>query len=245
MSEGILFIFEGKKQEPKIYRNMCSLFFENNNENNLHIYTSFKTVIYKLWKEINEIGFIDDINIVDLLKDYCEECKKDLEGVSYRDISQVYLFFDHDGHASNASDENLMEMLDYFDDEFDKGKLFINYPMTESLQDVLSETPYKEKVCSISENRNYKVLVKKMMTPPYGHIGRLDESNWGCLLEKNAYKANYIITGEYLKPKKLHSQINIFEQQLVKHINPKKEVSILNGFPLFLIDYFGLSLIKE
>jgi hypothetical protein len=241
MAEGILFIFEGKIKEPQIYKNMASLFFKDKNK--VHIYTTFKTVIYTLWKEINKIGFIDDINIIDLLKEYDDECRHELSTISSRNISQIYLFFDHDGHATNASDDKLKEMVEYFDNEFDKGKLFISYPMAESLQDLQGTVPFQNKVFPIVENQAYKKTVRQ--TTIYNHINQLDMDCWNILLEKNSYKANLIVEGAFSKPEVIHSQPTIFQHQLEKHIIPNAEVSILSAFPLFLIDYFGLSLIEK
>lgn len=54
------------------------------------------------------------------------------------DFSQVYLFFDYDSHNNknqNISDSQIQKMLDFFNEESsDYGKLFINYPMVESIR---------------------------------------------------------------------------------------------------------------
>ena len=54
------------------------------------------------------------------------------------DFSEVYLFFDYDFQNKNLElseiNSQLTEMLDFFSDETDNGKLYINYPMIESIR---------------------------------------------------------------------------------------------------------------
>ena len=52
-------------------------------------------------------------------------------------FSQIFLFFDYDFQNRIGVDrvnDILEEMLDYFDDETENGKLYVNYPMIESLK---------------------------------------------------------------------------------------------------------------
>ena len=52
-------------------------------------------------------------------------------------FSQVFLFFDYDFQnriGAQKVNNILDEMLDFFDDETENGKLYINYPMIESLK---------------------------------------------------------------------------------------------------------------
>ncbi|TOP22640.1 hypothetical protein CGH19_24830, partial [Vibrio parahaemolyticus] len=43
-------------------------------------------------------------------------------------------FFDYDAHVPNSSNEKIKELLNFFSEETDKGKLFISYPMIESMK---------------------------------------------------------------------------------------------------------------
>ena len=49
----------------------------------------------------------------------------------------LYLFFDYDFQQSRKSleenNQSVQCLLDYFNDETENGKLYINYPMSESL----------------------------------------------------------------------------------------------------------------
>lgn len=64
----------------------------------------------------------------------------------------------------------------------------------------------------------------------------------------NLKKANFICENLYEFPKtnSLISQLNIYDNQLKKHVNSNNcEVAILNAFPIFIADYIGFSKIKN
>ena len=61
-----------------------------------------------------------------------------LDGMRNSDISEIFLFFDYDFQNSQLSldeiNRRVEKMLTLFDDETDNGKLYINYPMIESIR---------------------------------------------------------------------------------------------------------------
>ena len=131
--EFIAIISEGEKTEKQIINNL-----ENNFKNfsNKIIFLSYKANIYNLFREIKED---EDIDIISLLKEKQIKANKirndveniDVSNINSNDISQIYLFFDYDGHTENASDEEIAKMLNKFDNETENGKLYISYPMVE------------------------------------------------------------------------------------------------------------------
>lgn len=94
--------------------------------------------------------FIDefDTDIIEVLREEHEELKEQLEGINRDDFSEVYLFFDYDGHQNNLSEDDdsdvLEQMLKSFDNETENGKLYISYPMVEALRD------FEEGKCGIT-----------------------------------------------------------------------------------------------
>lgn len=131
----ILFVLEGKKREPYLCNVIQSLFFPEENES---IICSFGNNIYELYKELCEYG--GDGDIVSLLMEKFSGKEdnpfKNIDRSS--DFSEIYLFFDYDFHNINLPlkelDKQIREMLDMFDDETENGKLYINYPMIESIR---------------------------------------------------------------------------------------------------------------
>lgn len=129
------FIVEGEAREPLIIDNISKVFFAHGN---------FKIItlpagqnIYMLWKKLKEDDF--DTDIIEVLREEHEELEEQLAGLSRDDFSEVYLFFDYDGHQNNLAeddDENVLDqMLISFDNETENGKLYISYPMVEALRD--------------------------------------------------------------------------------------------------------------
>ena len=253
----ILFILEGNNREPFLYNAIQRLYFPKDNET---ILCSFGNNIYQLYKELYEYGEFG--NIVSLLMEKFSGKEdnpfKNIERSS--DFSEIYLFFDYDFHNKNLSLEELnqqvREMLDMFNDETENGKLYINYPMIESIR-YTKKLPDPEyyKYCAVRDKCNHF----KSIAAEFSYYKSLDfiqincnkepsekkmeqlRQNWEYLKEQNVYKANYICSGKNCTPglKEDISQSHIFNHQMTKYVSATPcKVSILNSIPLFLYDYF-------
>lgn len=240
MSSKILLVFEGEKTEINLSR-----FLEHYIKCE-KIITSTKCNLYGLYSLLkSDDGFLD---IVSLLK----ERDKELNEFGRDEISSIYLFFDHDGHATQYNENALEEMMTYFNNEFEYGKLFISYPMVEALKNIpdiddcsafLNHKYIKDK------NREYKKIVNDSLLPKIQRsltIKNMDEESADILNKITLFhciKANYIAfsLGEY--PNTLVSQVDVYNKQ---HIQLKADgaVYVVCAFPLMLLDYFGAEKLK-
>jgi hypothetical protein len=253
----ILFVFEGKQREPALFQTMQRLFFPKGNE---PIVCSFGNNLYQLYKELNE--YDGDGDIVLLLKekfsDKDENPFRNFERSS--DFSEIYLFFDYDFQNTNLSldeiNRQVDEMLDLFDDETLNGKLYINYPMIESLRYTkkLPDPDYYKYTVRRSDCNKFKKISDEFSTYKSFDFVQVDQrgkvskeklgqigENWRHLKDQNVCKANYICAGinKYPESKDDISQQKIFTAQKSKYVFKSPAcVSILNAFPLFLYDYF-------
>lgn len=253
----ILFLFEGKRREPVLFETLQKLFFPKANE---QITCSFGNNIYQLYKELQEYG--GDGDLVSILKEkYSGRTDNPLKNVERSsDFSEIYLFFDYDFHNRNLSLEELnkqvSEMLALFNDETENGKLYINYPMVESIRYTkeLPDAKYYSYTVKREECSRFKSLVSNFSY--YGNLDFLQVpshkeaseekraellQNWKYLKDQNVCKANFICTGQnaYTAEKETISQLRIFEEQKNKYVLQEPCcVAILNSFPLFLYDYF-------
>lgn len=252
----ILFVFEGAKREPDLFRAIETLFFQDKQ----NIVCSFGNNIYELYNELQ--SFEGDGDIVSILKERYQGQKDSpfTEDAKSSDFSEIYLIFDYDFQNKNISldvmNSQLEEMLDKFNDETDNGRLYINYPMVEAIRYTknLPDKDYwtyvvSKKECTDSSFKSiadsfsdYKSLdfltLSTRRTATEKEIrSRLD--NWRLLIVQNVSKANYICSGENEMPedKDAVSQNAIFDAQKV-YIIRSESVSILSAFPLFLFDYF-------
>ena len=131
----ILFVFEGEKREPDLFRTLQRLYFPKDNET---IVCSFGNNIYELYQELEDYG--EDGDIVAIMKERLA-CRDDNPLATIdrsSDFSEIYLFFDYDFQHKHLPLEEInsqvAEMLSMFNDETDRGKLYINYPMIESIR---------------------------------------------------------------------------------------------------------------
>lgn len=246
----ILFVFEGEEREPQLYRSLEKLFFPK--ETNA-IVCSFGNNIYELYKQITLLG--EGADIVSVLREQLEGSEenplKDITTSSA--FAEIYLFFDYDLYHRLPLDEinrRLGEMLVLFDDETTNGKLYINYPMIESIRYTkeLPDADYYLYTIPKNECGGFKRIAHDFSA--YGSLDFLTDTrerrieatkqHWQHMKDMNVCKANYICRGTnaYPKQKSDIAQQNIFEAQFQKYVNTDEcTVAILNAFPIFLYDY--------
>lgn len=263
----ILFIFEGSKTEPTIYNTIKELYFRDE-EDIIYIFNSNIYSLYNRLKKLNsdfeEINNAADIIEVLKLDDINRDSLNRIDLSS--EIDQVFLFFDYDfQHAFHVHKEHpeqslidileednkrLKILLDFFNEETDMGKLYINYPMIESLKytKILPDDNYSTYVTTLEEcHGSFKEIADKMSDYKGFNGILIDKScdidniknTWEQLIKQNVKKANYICNGIYCQPnnKDEISQANIFKQQS-ETCNKESKIAILNSFPLFLYEYF-------
>ncbi|QHX42127.1 hypothetical protein GWP43_00145 [Treponema vincentii] len=272
----ILFVFEGKKQEPRLYKTMEYLFFNRQAEN--EIIVSYCSNIYSLYQKMTEydvFGASDSVALIQLLKEEERahpETTNILQELSFSDeISEIYLFFDYDIKQPDAYNRltieeqhtRIKELLCYFNNETDKGKLYINYPMVESIRyfkNSLPDNDYKDYTVKASVDGAFKALVNAeacyknldficfglnnksgtLKIPKEPEKINSVKENWRTVKEINVKKAHFICVDSYSVPqeKSVISQQHIFDNQLDKYVNPNGRIAILNAFPLFLYEYY-------
>ena len=223
-SNNILFVMEGKREES-VVESMQKVLFDDKTV----ITCVFGTVVYALYNEIKEDR---DLDVFTLLKSRIKELQK----FDRNTFSEIYLFFDYDAHASNASNTKLEVLFSTFDNETENGKLYVSYPMLEALKHYTTLQDFKTKIAKC--NDQYKKQVNRECDPKYIDFNRYDKEIWGKLSEAHLCKMNYIVTDDYKFPTEYFSQSSIFEKQKEKYKVPN-EVGVLSAFPVFLYDEFG------
>ena len=253
-----LFVFEGEK-DSKIFDTLTDIFFSGKKDRIVCVYRSN---IYSLYKKLEDLDVFGasrhDGSTVSVLKEILEaHGDTTLSDIREAEISEVYLFFDYDfqqtQHSLKENNERVWKMIEYFDNETENGKLYIHYPMLESIRytKALPDANY----CRYSVNRedctSFKDLVQKFSAYPslkYLTLSKKDSQqkqevmcNWEHLVRMNVKKAHFLCQGVEKFPvsKDLVCQADIYSNQLRKYVNQEPcQVSILNSFPLFLFEYF-------
>ena len=261
----ILFIFEGK-DDKTYFESIKRLFFPEKSDTFVCTYNSN---IYSLYTKLNQHDTLNgmlEVNTVSVFKEILEEKEdKTLKDIREDQVSEIYLFFDYDFQEdSRTLQENnkiLSEMLMYFTDETENGKLYINYPMVESIRytkelpdnDYLKYTvtrqrcqdeSFKHQVHEFSFYGNLQYIIP--IIKPADDEAKIQEKtntaikNWKHLIVMNVSKSNYICNNKNDIPDETDNQKEIFDNQLSKYVETEEcKVAILNAFPIFLFEYFG------
>ena len=268
----ILFIFEGK-DDKTYFESVKRLFFPEKSETFVCTYNSNIYSLYSKLKDHDALNGKLEVDTVSVFKEIlAEKGDNTLKDIREDEVSEIYLFFDYDfQEKSRTLEENnkrLSEMLDYFTDETNNGKLYINYPMVESLRytkelpdndywrytvtrQKCQEDSFKRQVHEFSfykSNLEYLVLTIK----PADDETKIHQKastakrNWLHLVTMNTSKANYICNDKNELPEEVNSQKEIYHNQLTKYVDTEEcKVAILNAFPIFLFDYFGKKIISD
>lgn len=253
----ILFVFEGEEREPRFYRTLERLYFPRVNDN---IICTFGNNIYDLYNELIEYDECGDI--VSLMRErLAERGDSTLDGIRSSDISEIFLFFDYDFQNSQLSldeiNSRVEKMLTLFNDETDNGKLYLNYPMIESISYTkeLPDNAYANYTISREECKDFKRLAREFSAYNSldhilfkdGEIPTKDKyikvkDNWQYLKQMNVCKANLLTMGRCAIPDKKSDigQLHIFNSQLSKFVKPSGSIAILNSFPIFIYEYLKL-----
>lgn len=135
----------------------------------------------------------------------------------------------------------------------ENGKLYINYPMVESLKYTkqMPDNEFYNYIATREDCASHKFKSKaetfaysKAKAYRFIDLNKTNEAevaaNWVLLKGQNVKKANYIVNDimDFPTSKDAISQRQIFNAQKTKFVRPSESVSILNSFPIFLYDYF-------
>ena len=268
----ILFIVEGERLEPEVISRMGEVYGLRCD------ITSICTNIHILYQQLKkDEGYSDVIAVLReilrsrlaslaSLKTSKEQKRKnqrtqeDLAKLE-RPFASVYLVFDSElHHRSNDTlapleviENNvaeLKEMLEFFDNETDQGKLYVNYPMMESYRDCddFFDDGYKDRLVSLdilfgrTPARGYKALVAARKLANV-RSKQLSEAQFNRLTCMNVFKLNWMKNYIWSKPQydeflEQSSQNVILELEHASCRN-LKAVAVLNTLLFFIIDYKG------
>lgn len=248
----IAFIYEGEKAEHALISSLCRNFFESQ-ANTVIIPFPASGNIYMLWSRLKEDHF--ETEVIDVVREMSPEASKILKNIRTSDFSEIYLFFDYDAHNHNIPKEYLncdivMEMLSTFDNETELGKLYISYPMIESLREISIETENyvtlsvsvdNDKICR-NGHKGYKNYVS--VYRDYQNFSSITLSRWEIACRASVLRSNLIVQDTEAFPNYHEficnlTQERIYQSQMQNFVLPKQEVGVLNSVPLFLLEYFN------
>lgn len=199
------------------------------------MYSKKKKVIFKF-----------ETNVVDVLKEMSATAKERLHNCKASEFSEIYLFFDYDGHNDNIPKEYrhmdiLGEMLETFNNETELGKLYVSYPMIEAIKEIDRKTKdYKNLYLPLHEIAAYKQSVYSQSD--YNNYNHMEEEHWLTACEASRKRAALLVnyscscTYDYF----IHNlgQERLYFYQKKHYINNGRLLCILNSVPLFFLEYY-------
>ena len=251
-SAKVLIVLEGEKPEENTLARLQRAFPEEladlSEDLVEYVYSSHIYGLYNKLKEDN--GFSD---VIEVLKELYPEDDV-LQNTNREDISQVYLFFDLDIHKQpiEKSCKQLNELIKFFDNETENGKLFLSYPMAEAINicdiekglmsddrklfslDKCADNGFKHFADDL--NRNSKTICRAN-----------SRENWLIISKANYEKAQWLM---HMTAEKSFSVLDQMQQDAIlqhqqKLIKQDNVVATLSAFPFFLLEYVGVGKIQR
>lgn len=196
----VLLIVEGEKAEKELFTRFYHLYRIDTVE-----IVAYKTHIYAFYNRLkNDYGDkngcidYDNIDLPLFMNDYLGLREEELLNES--DFSDIILIFDFDPQDPQFDPNILTELIEHYNESTDKGKLYINYPMLESFQDM--ETIYDRTfetstvdlatlTTKIGKTNKYKKHVEERSF--LNRIDDIDKTIGNGLIKLHYHKTNYLL----------------------------------------------------
>ncbi len=241
-AKNILFIVEGKNDEPRFIEQLFSKCYPTSNfkiysyEANIHMLASHLEKDYPDFIE-------DELDILLFLKSYENE-NNEILNFKYTDI---FLIFDFEPQHPDLHFETIQKMIRYFNQSDERGKLFINYPMMQSYRHLKSLPDYEffnAKLNSFDFNRYKEIVSNESFN---NDISTYDYTTFTSLAFHHLAKALFVQNNVLVSPTLLDYEnidyVKIFD---IQHNNFKSNyIGIINTCILILIDYKPINFFNQ
>ncbi|AJI53400.1 hypothetical protein [Francisella philomiragia] len=232
MSKKILIVTEGVKPEKTITNIINHNLLPRVDLKNIVVYGNN---IYKLYKDIESDPFSNFINTFEILEEYSDKSKNGnfFDKYSEEDFSYIYLFFDYDPWDSSFDSLKVSKMLELFNNPTEQGKLYINYPSSESFIHI-TDNFYKS-IYNREIQGKYKTLVGEESN--YSQIKKHTKEITLGICEKHLVKANLICNDLIDIPKDICQSV-LYDKQRNLY-SDKRDIFVISSFPSFVLDFLG------
>ena len=236
MDKRILLIVEGPHDEKVLMEKI----FDRFDRGISYSVLPYRTNIHALMRSLFRDGLDEDVDIVRLLKS--SDIPDDRRLGRDETFTDVYLVFDFDPHDPQIDIPMLRDMLRFFDDPTDRGKLFLNYPMMQSYRHLTGEDDggFGDRAVPADIGRGYKELVDREAWNRLRQVNRLDRGLLKWIICRHLMKMNRIVNGRYEMPSlEEYERIEgwmVLDRQL-ERIAEDGMVFVLNTSLFFIVDY--------
>ncbi len=232
----ILILVEGARIDLRLMEHLLHVYGIDKK----HEVFSYNTNIYVLYQEMFASGDPASIDLLQLLK----EREKDPEKIELLNArySDIILVFDFDPQDPLFSSIKITDMMGFFTESSDMGKLYINYPMVEAFYHMKSipDKDYNESIASLHEliQGTYKHRVnQENRNRDYSKFA-INREECNIVIRQNIDKSWRISKGGFFGDQEtpLPDFTDILQGQLDK-MKSEKSVSILCTCAFYIVDY--------
>ena len=127
MDRKILVLVEGEKRDFRLMKHLFDVYRTNTYKK----IVSYNTNIYELYGNLFQNENEDDIDLLMLLRS--REVDVEKKKIFDERYTEIFLIFDFDPQDKLYDVNKLKKLMNYFNDSTENGRLYINYPMVESI----------------------------------------------------------------------------------------------------------------
>ena len=233
----ILVLVEGDKTDFRLMEHLFRIYGIREN----HEIVSYHTNIYTLYNEMFRDGDPASIDLLQNLKEHERDPQeKKLFDARYSDI---LLIFDLDPQDDQFSPEKILEMLSFFVESSDMGKLYLNYPMVEAFYHMKSipDEDYNSYTVSLDELRQHKYKERVNRENRDHNYTKFATTKEECstVIRQNIDKAWLLAeTARLVDDVALHlpDSVEILKSQLRK-MEEEQKLSVLCTCAFYIMDY--------
>ncbi len=239
-TDNVLLILEGKSTEPNAIRSIIKAYKLDFNK----VEVIFESDVYQLYSIFHQD---EDLDVVEVLRERSEENKKTLLPFDRDDFSQIYIFFDYEGHATKAQVSKIEELLNFFDNETEQGKLYISYPMVEAFRHLTDD--FCNLQTPIALGKKYKNDVANSDSKFRAiNYSKMNSSVWNEIVLRTIRKI-FLIKSNKCSPDSYQTFRKNYEQLAILNLQKKfikfGNVSVLSALPFFILEYLGENLYRD
>ncbi|MCL2527492.1 MAG: hypothetical protein FWE42_03655 [Defluviitaleaceae bacterium] len=227
----ILIIVEGSKTEVTLLNRLIEVY----NLSSKFEITSYGTHIYALYHSMFRGKDPSDLDIRTHLRSREDnEVKKALLEKKFTDI---FLIFDLDPHDSQYSPQIIREMMAFFNESTEMGKLYINYPMIESFYHMkcipdADFNTYSINMDKLSPKNQYKEIINQICPDPRKFAASRQECT--TVINQNIEKAHH--RKGHTSEEQIPEAANILEAQLNK-LHNENSIAVLCTCAFYIAEY--------
>lgn len=228
----ILMLVEGAKTDVRLMNQLLSIYGLNEG----YELVSYNTNIYTLYKQMFSEHDPAAFDLLQVLKEREPNIEK--KQIFDQAFSDIILVFDLDPQDPDFSPEKIQEMVDYFKESSDMGKLYLNYPMVESFYHMKSipDPDYRTYMVALDDlrDRKYKTLVGQITHDQRKFAATKEKCN--TVILQNIEKSRRMTISQDSETLYPPEQADILTVQL-ESLAKSSLVHVLCTCPFYIVDY--------